>query len=382
MNYSLISGESGRRTLTVFTDKLYVADDTHPRFDDIVAGVIANDENVLPLFDLADMVGRKFENISERVSVSNGHVFFDGDLVNGSITKQIIRFLNEKVEDWKPLVAFFEKVQSNPNEHSRNQLYDWLQAHNFTITTSGDIVGYKGVNKNDDGTLVSGYSGHAIVDGTYIKGHIPNVIGSVIEMPRGDVAHDPSEACSTGLHVGTYEYAHNYANGAMLKVHINPRDVVSVPTDAQGEKVRVCRYRVVEIIDAPETVALEDDYEDAWDETEEYWEEGEPLEKGYWVNFQGPTGPMGAQSNETNDGANGPSGTVEPINIELDLSFLDPFAPQQTDEIKETDNMIPLCNDCKYKLEKKNIFSKLSLLKKTQMLCEKCEDKLKNKKDK
>ena len=65
----------------------------------------------------------------------------------------------------------------------------------------------------------------------------------------------------------------------MLKVHINPRDVVSVPTDAQGEKVRVCRYRVVEIIDAPETVALEDDYQDAWDETEEDWEEGEPLEK-------------------------------------------------------------------------------------------------------
>jgi len=154
--------------------------------------------------------------------------------------------------------------------------------------------------------------------------------------------------------------------------------------------VRVCRYRVVEIIDAPETVALEDDYEDAWDETGEDWEEVEPLVGlglRYRVvdipsNVQGPTGPMGAQSNETNDGANGPSGTVEPINIELDLGFLNPFAPQQTDEIKETDNMIPLCNDCKDKLEKKNIFSKLPLLKKTQMLCEKCEDKLRNKKDK
>jgi len=367
MNYSLISGESGRRTITVFTDKLYVADDTHPRFDDIVAGVIANDENVLPLFDLADMVGRKFENISERVSVSNGHVFFDGDLVNGSITKQIIRFLNEKVEDWKPLVAFFEKVQSNPNEHSREQLYDWLQAHNFTITTSGDIVGYKGVNKKEDGTLISGYSGHAIVDGTYIKGHIPNVIGSVIEMPRGDVAHDPSEACSTGLHVGTYEYAHDYANGAMLKVHINPRDVVSVPTDAQGEKVRVCRYRVVEIIDAPETVALEDDYEDAWDETEEDYEEVEPL-VGLGLryrfvdipsNVQGPIEPIGVQSNEIDQG-----------NDELN---------KQAQKI--LDSAACLCNNCKEQVvgSKLNIFSKYFSSKKTQMLCENCSNKLNNK---
>ena len=51
---------------------------------------------------------------------------------------------------------------------------------------------------------------------------------------------------------------------------MNPRDVVSVPVDCAGEKMRVCRYKVLETIDAPETepVAWEgepDLWEDDWD---------------------------------------------------------------------------------------------------------------------
>ena len=63
-------------------------------------------------------------------------------------------------------------------------------------------------------------------------------------MPRGEVQHDPESGCSTGLHVGTYAYAQGYARAALLTVHVNPRDVVSVPTDCDAEKMRVCRYVV------------------------------------------------------------------------------------------------------------------------------------------
>jgi hypothetical protein len=88
--------------------------------------------------------------------------------------------------------------------------------------------------------------------------------------------------------VGTYDYAKRYANGALLKVHVNPRDVVSVPT-GEGEKVRVCRYVVEDIIDAPETRWLatndeahaEFELEDP-DETCECC--GEPLEDGSCLN--------------------------------------------------------------------------------------------------
>jgi hypothetical protein len=87
-------------------------------------------------------------------------------------------------------------------------------------------------------------------------------------MPRSEVVHDPSQACERGLHVSTRSYAEGYArSGALLEVHVNPRDIVSVPTDGGGEKVRVCRYKIARVaLDAyDERPVLRDDVpENVW----------------------------------------------------------------------------------------------------------------------
>jgi hypothetical protein len=266
MPHTIISNE-GESNITVFIPGepgLFTAHSDHPNFKAIVALCVEGREaESLPLFDLAQTVSERFERLSERVTVANGRVYFDGDEVDSSLTKLIVRALDEGA-DFRSLVAFFENVSLNPNDHSRTQLFDWLRARDFTITPDGLIVGYKGVSSDGNGGYQSGFSGRAIVDGQAVNGRIPNAVGSVIEMPRTSVAHDPAAACSTGLHVGTFEYAQGYAQGAMLEVHVNPRDVVSVPTDAAGEKVRVCRYTVVDVIDAPHSAAVLS--EDEWDE--------------------------------------------------------------------------------------------------------------------
>lgn len=259
MQYTIASsGDESNITVFIPGESMpLVAHSDHPNFNRIVAQVIAGEsEGLTDLFDASLAASTRFEALSERVSVAHGRIYLDGDEVDNALTAQVVRFLNDGVEDWQPLVNFFEKVQANPTDHSREQLYDWLNAHDFTLTQSGDIVGYKGVKKQADGSLVSGWTGSAIVNGEPINGHIPNEVGSVVEMPRTSVAHDPGAACSYGLHVGTFDYARGYASGAMLEVHVNPRDVVSVPTDARGEKVRVCRYKVVNVIDAPHTSAV------------------------------------------------------------------------------------------------------------------------------
>lgn len=259
IQYSIV-GIDGENFITVFVpgeDAPLVARNDHPNFDQIVEQAVSGDAEGLPeLFDVSLTAAAHFDKLSERVTVSHGRVYFDGDEVVSSLTQQIARFVSENVEDWRPLVAFFEKVQSNPNEHSREQLYDWLDAHQFTITESGDVVGYKGV-QSIDGEYRSISTGRAIVDGQEVSGTIPNAIGSTIEMPRSAVAHDPSQSCSTGLHVATRAYAQSWSrNGVTLEVHVNPRDVVSVPTDAGGEKVRVCRYTVAAINEAEFDSAL------------------------------------------------------------------------------------------------------------------------------
>lgn len=279
--YSIVSNGEGESVVTVFVPgepAPLVAQSDHPNFAAIVAQVVEGDaDGLADLFDASVAASRYFDRLSERVTVANGHVYLDGDVVDTSLTKQVLRFLDAGVEDWQPLVSFFEKVQANPSDHSREQLYDWLNAHDFTLTAEGDIVGYKGVRRDGE-RLVSGWTGTAIVDGEVVNGHIPNEVGSIIEMPRQSVAFDPGQACSTGLHVGTFSYARGYAQGAMLEVHVNPRDVVSVPTDAGGEKVRVCRYTVVDVIDAPHSAPVLMD-EDEWDD---YDEDEDDAYEGGW----------------------------------------------------------------------------------------------------
>lgn len=269
LQYTLVGDEDGAN-IVVFLPGFapQVAHSTHPNFEAILEAVKDGDEDVIDLFDVAQTVAKRFNRLSERVSVANDRIYLDGVEVNNALTEQVLRFMDAGL-DFMPLVKFFENVQANPNEHSREQLYAWLQ-RDFSITRDGMIVGYKGVAKDGTG-FKSIHSGKAIVDGQEVTGRIPTNIGSIIEMPRDEVQWDPGVGCHRGLHVGTYEYAEGFAQGALLEVHVNPRDVVSVPTDCGAAKMRCCRYVIVDTIDAPYTSPLagaeDGDYE--WGELED-----------------------------------------------------------------------------------------------------------------
>lgn len=285
--FTLVATAEGERFITAFIPGhgAEVANSDHPNFDQIVALATAGEEIDPSLFDVAAFVSKQFEPLSERVSVRGGRVYLDGDEIDNALTRQVVRFLDEGVDDWRPLVAFFENVQANPEPHSRENLYRWIAAlqeidGGLTITDEGNIVGYKGVKRNpaeqgEEGGYVSLNHGYAIVDGEeHSEGAVPNEVGSVIEMPRSQVEHNPSRGCSVGLHVGTHAYAKSWGSH-VLEVEVNPRDVVSVPTDASDQKMRVCRYQVVAEVAAPHTTAVRrsPDEEDAYEGDE--FEEGD-----------------------------------------------------------------------------------------------------------
>jgi hypothetical protein len=146
--------------------------------------------------------------------------------------------------DFAPLVNFLEKAKTNPSLKSVDDLYRWVSNGDLVIDPDGYIIAYKGVAVNDQGVSVSVHRGKALVNGEEVSGQIPNVAGTTVTMPRTEVHDDEAVACSTGLHVGTYRYASSFAPRLIL-VKINPRDVVSVPKDTSSEKMRVCRYVVL-----------------------------------------------------------------------------------------------------------------------------------------
>lgn len=256
---SRLVNNNGEQSLTVFIPgeaEPLVLTQAHPNFGSIVEAVSGaaqpSTEALYELYHPIRTVAARFERLGERVTVKDERIYFDGDEVHNSLTGQIVRFLDEGVENWKPLVRFFEKVQLNPSQHSRTQLYDWLTAQDgsVTITDEGNIIAYKGVGSDGKGGFQSIHRGRAIVDGVEVIGNIPNAVGSLVEMPRSEVRDSPNQHCSYGLHVGTYDYAKSWGSGgAMLLVEVSPTDFVSVPKDGAGEKARVCRYRVLEVID-------------------------------------------------------------------------------------------------------------------------------------
>jgi hypothetical protein len=259
--YSIIE-QDGEQCITVFApgETPKVADSSHPNFSAMVEKAKAGDIDVLDLFDVEKVIRENFTRLSERVLVRNGRIYFDGNELDNAITEHILRFLDEGGADgdWSPLVNFLEKIQDNPIEHSREQLYRWLASHKFSITHEGDIVAYKGVKRITDEDaeheFESVYGGHAIVDEVEVHGSVPQSIGSVVEMPRTEVAHNPREACSSGLHVATFSYAKGWGE-VVLEVHINPRDIVSVP-NGEAEKARTCRYYVEDVVTAPYLAAI------------------------------------------------------------------------------------------------------------------------------
>lgn len=258
MKYSVTILDGEPTVLTVLLDgELHTAiAEHHPNFTAILAALDskASDSEVLNLFDVEKAVASKFERLSDRVAVRNGQVLFDGDVVNNTLTDHVLRFLNEGVDDWQPLVAFFENVQQNPSETSREELYEWLaNDESLTITDDGYIVGYKGCYIDANGVFVSTRpapaSENVTVNDQPVTGPVPQQAGSVVAMPRGVVDPNLDRHCSVGLHVGTFNYAKAFT-GKVLEVHVNPRDVVSVTADSNREKIRCCRYEVVGPIDA------------------------------------------------------------------------------------------------------------------------------------
>ena len=268
MQFNLIETSAGRSIACVVNGELYVADSSMRNFDAIVEAARTDDATIVDLFTPLVEVAKSFETVTERVTLNGGNLYFDGVMIADALAEQIIRFHDQGL-DYLPLANFMEKVYLNPNEHSRDHLYRWMLAESLSITPTGDIVGYKGVNHD----FKSVHQGYGIVNNVeFANAHLDNSEGNLVTIPRDMVTFDPANGCSFGLHVGTHTYASGWGS-VVMEVHVNPRDVVSVPSDCGSAKMRVCRYTVVQQVEAKYIEALVgytyDDSDDS-DDSDDY----------------------------------------------------------------------------------------------------------------
>lgn len=145
---------------------------------------------------------------------------------------------NKQNPDLQNLINFFARcVQHSIGTDVVIQMYEFLKHNDIVILPDGSIQGWKYLHKRDD-----------IYLDVYSK-TIVNTEGSYVSMPREEVDSDPNQTCSKGLHIAAWDYVKEYSH--IAKVIVNPEDVVSVPVDYEGMKLRCCRYYIHEILDNP-----------------------------------------------------------------------------------------------------------------------------------
>lgn len=147
------------------------------------------------------------------------------------LAKRLVEFAKEDLPI-ESLVYFWKKLRKNPSANSKEQLYGFLELNHHPITSEGNFIAYKKVDRQ----------GNKLVD-NYTK-KLDNSIGKIVSMPREQVVEDKNQTCSRGLHVAAWQYATGYAGTVLIEVIVDPTDVVSVPVDYNNQKMRVCRYKV------------------------------------------------------------------------------------------------------------------------------------------
>lgn len=179
----------------------------------------------------------------EGFEINPDQVTYEGDRLPSSLADKVRSIVAEGL----PVTLFkkfWENLQSNPSANSVRELYQFLEYKELPITEDGCFIAYKGIDRN--GWSVSGNTNTKVLQGEVDKsGRIKNEVGNTIEVLRRDVDDDKRNHCSYGLHVGSLDYASNFAPQTVV-VKINPADVVSVPEDCSCQKCRVAKYEVID----------------------------------------------------------------------------------------------------------------------------------------
>lgn len=228
-----------------FEGKTFNISASDGRYAQVIEAIKAGDYKSIP-----DIVDIKAQLEKEGFTVENGEVYVDGKVVPASIGEKILQFREDGMP-YKYLLKFWDKLKDNPSFNSRQMLYKFLEHNGHPITKNGNFVAYRGVTEDFKDSHTKTFD---------------NSPGSICEMDRDEVDDNPNNTCSSGLHVAAYDYAKNFSS-KMVEVEVDPRDVVAVPTDYDGTKMRVCRFKVLQ-----ECVQLLDkamhDHENVYSESE------------------------------------------------------------------------------------------------------------------
>jgi hypothetical protein len=259
------------RWTVVIESQSHQFDSTHPEYAGLVECIQTGDtEEFIQLME----VGTVIENWSEgSFEFRDGFLYYEDEQVADQPTTRIIELIKNGW-DHKPMLAYLDRLYSNVSNRAVMESYNWCSHKGLPITSDGFLVGYKGV-KFYDGEDATDKMGRTLKKGDlvdiYTGNSFRNNEGDDCGMKRRQVSDDCNQGCAAGLHVGTYDYACDWAGagGLVVLVKFDPSDIVSVPSDCHFQKMRVSNYTVMSIARGVIEEEVYDD-DDGFDDYEDY----------------------------------------------------------------------------------------------------------------
>ena len=222
----------GDNVVVVIDNKPHTINKTHITYSKVVDAIKAGDWDAVK--DAIEPKKIVLNYGKGNVSIQGETLFWKGTELHTTLAVKMIDMLREGFPI-EPMVNFMDNLYQNPSKRAVDELYGFLEKGNLPITPDGHFLAYKKVREN------------------YLDVHsgtMDNSIGQVVEMERYNVDDNKDNTCSTGLHFCSKEYLNSFGGERTVIVKINPRDVVSIPSDYNATKGRACRYEVVGEIDA------------------------------------------------------------------------------------------------------------------------------------
>jgi hypothetical protein len=243
MSTKYIIANDGNVTAVV-SGQTYCFGKSHPNYSKLIGHLKTNNvEHFEACYDIVSHINAYCEGY---VNCEHGSLSWDGIKMPNMFTSTIMDMVKQGFP-FEPMLNFLDNMSQNPSDHAIVELFDFMENKHMPITMDGCFLSYKAV-RSDYKDIYSG--------------KFDNSVGSICEVPRQSVDNNRNNGCGKGLHVGAIDYAKSYGgidldndsgndDGNHLMIcKVNPRDVVSVPTDSKFQKLRTCRYEVVAKFDS------------------------------------------------------------------------------------------------------------------------------------
>lgn len=258
----------GNNIVVVIGNNSHTISKTHITYQKVLDAIKAEDwETVKDVIEPKKVVldyGMGF------VSIKGDTLYWKGTEMHNALTTRMIQMLTDGFPI-KPLVFFMENLMENPSYRSVNELYGFLEKNNLPITPEGHFLAYKKVREDFKDCHT---------------GTMDNSVGQIVEMERNLVDDNADNTCSSGLHFCSQGYLNSFSGARTVIVKINPRDVVSIPTDYDNSKGRACRYEVVGELNVDPNAAFNSPVQSNSSDNEVIVQEGDtPFKAGYSAGF-------------------------------------------------------------------------------------------------